>query len=102
MEEINPIFLESINSDSPVLVQFHAEWCGPCKALSPVVDMAADQFAEQLKVLKVDIDRNRPITNHLDIRSVPTLMVFRKGEILWYHNGMIAPLDLIKVLQSFF
>lgn len=102
MEDINPIFLEFINSDEPVLVQFHAEWCVPCKMLAPVVDAVAAQFEAQLKVLKVDIDRNRPITEHLDIRSVPTMMIFRKGEILWYHNGGITPVKLARTVKSFF
>jgi thioredoxin 1 len=102
MDNMNPVFIEFINSETPVLVQFHAEWCGPCKMLAPIVDAVAAQFEDQLRVLKVDIDRNKPITEYLEIRSVPTMMIFEKGEILWHHNGGIAPLELVKILKSFF
>ncbi len=99
-EEINPVFLEMINGEAPVLVQFHAVWCQPCKVLAPVVDAVSAQFEEELRVLKVDIDNNRPITQHLGIQTVPTLMIFKSGEIIWHHTGIINPVELVKVIKS--
>lgn len=98
--EINPVFLEMIQSDQPVLVQFHAVWCGPCQVIAPIIDAVSAEFETQLKVLKVDIDKNRPITHHLGISSVPTLMIFQKGEILWHHAGGLSPVELKKVILS--
>lgn len=100
-EPMNPVFLEMINGDVPVLVQFHATWCGPCQILAPMVDAVSGTFPEdQLKVLKVDIDRNRPITKQLGITSVPTLMIFKAGEVLWHQVGALPPVELKKVLLS--
>lgn len=100
MEPMNPVFLEMIQGDMPVLVQFHAVWCGPCHAIAPIVEAISAEFEHQLKVLKVDIDRNRPITHHLGITTVPTMMVFQRGEILWHHVGSITPIELKKVIAS--
>jgi thioredoxin 1 len=99
-EEINPIFLELINGEQPVLVQFHATWCAPCKMLAPIVDAVSSNFENEIRLLKVDIDNNRPITAHLGIQSVPTLMIFKSGEILWHHAGIINPVELAHTIKS--
>lgn len=99
-EEINPIFLDLINGEQPVLVQFHATWCSPCKMLAPVVDAVSANFENEIRLLKVDIDNNKPITSYYGIHSVPTLMIFKKGDILWHHAGIISPVELAQTIKS--
>lgn len=98
--KINPIFLDTIYGDLPALIQFSAKWCGPCQILSPLIDDISDNFQESLKVLRVDIDNNRELAAHYEINSVPTLLIFKNGEIIWFHTGLISPVELIKTIQS--
>ena len=72
---------EVISSDKPVLVDFWAPWCGPCKALAPVIDEISDEYVDKLKVGKVNVDENPEISMKFGIRSIPTLMVFKNGEV---------------------
>jgi thioredoxin 1 len=89
---------EVLKSDLPVLVDFTATWCGPCKALAPIVDKIADEFEGKIKVGKLDIDASRPIAEKYRIRSVPTVMVFRGGEKTAEHIGLTTRDKLIKLL----
>lgn len=97
---MNPIFLEHIEGEKPVLVQFHAEWCAPCKALAPTIDYVGDVMADRATILKVDIDRNKDIAEAFGIQSVPALLLFKKGEVLWHNVGSIDKIGLLKVLES--
>ena len=99
-QQINPVFLDTIYGEKPSLIQFSAEWCGPCKILSPLIDDINDNFYEQLNVLRVDVDRNQAIAAHYSISSVPTLMIFKNGEIIWHHVGLITPVELIKTIKG--
>jgi thioredoxin 1 len=76
-----------INDDKPVLVDFHAEWCGPCKMMAPELKRFAENNKENVRVLKIDIDKNQPTASHFSIQGVPTLILFRKGKILWRQSG---------------
>jgi thioredoxin len=76
-----------INDDKPVLVDFHAEWCGPCKMMAPELKRFAENNKENVRVLKIDIDKNQPTASHFNIQGVPTLILFRKGKILWRQSG---------------
>lgn len=80
-------FKDWINGDLPVLVDFHATWCGPCKMLAPVVQGLQKDLVDQLKVLKVDIDKNQNFAQSLQVKGVPTLMLFKNGKVLWRQSG---------------
>jgi thioredoxin 1 len=94
-------FNELIEQDVPVLIDFYATWCGPCKVLSPIIQSVAQNMSDQIKVYKIDVDKNPELSNQWQIRSVPTLMVFRKGKVLWRQSGALSEGDLTKVMQGF-
>ncbi len=83
MEKFNDI----IKSETPTLVDFHATWCGPCKAMSPIIDQLKKEMGPEVRILKIDIDKNQEVSARFKIKSVPTLMLFKKGEILWKNSG---------------
>lgn len=93
-------FQELINGDKPVLVDFFAEWCGPCKAMKPVLEELKAGMGEEAVIIKVDVDRNPAAAQAYGIRSVPTLMVFRKGKIVWKNSGVMSAGQLRQVLLS--
>lgn len=89
---------EVLQSDVPVLVDFTATWCGPCKALAPIVDKLADDFQGKVKVGKLDIDASPQIARKYGIRSVPTVMVFKGGTKAGQHMGLTSRENLVKLL----
>ena len=93
-------FSQIVNSEKPVLVDFHAQWYGPCKQMAPELKKFADMHKEVIRVLKVDIDKNQKITSELNIQGVPTLILFKKGKILWRQSGAMNAQQLTSVLKS--
>lgn len=96
--DTNNFDAEVLKSDVPVLVDFTATWCGPCKALAPIVEKIADEFQGKIKVGKLDIDENRPIAILYKVRSVPTVIVFRGGQKTGEHVGLTNRDKLVKLL----
>lgn len=79
-----------LKSDKPVLVDFFAEWCGPCKAMAPALDQVAEDLKESVKVVKVDVDQSPGVTQKYNVRAMPTLLIFHKGEVAAQHVGAMT------------
>lgn len=95
-------FKDIINGDKPVLVDFFATWCGPCKMMHPVLEELAQKEGDKVRILKIDIDQDRRAAAAYQVRSVPTLMIFKNGEVKWRESGARPANDLIQVLKQFY
>lgn len=93
-------FADIINGDKPVLVDFFATWCNPCKMMAPTIEAIGKEMATQLRTLKIDIDKNGPLADQYRIQSVPTLMIFKKGEIVWRNSGVMDKSSLMQQIKS--
>lgn len=80
-------FQEIVKSETPTLVDFFATWCGPCQAMSPVLDQLKDKMGNKVRVLKIDVDKNQEVAAKFKVRGVPTFVLFQSGEILWRQSG---------------
>ena len=91
---------EVINTEGPVLIDFWAEWCGPCKQLAPLVENASEEFKDKIQVCKMDVDANREPAAEYGIRSIPTLMIFENGELVGTEIGALSKLQLEEFIRS--
>jgi len=96
----NTNFHQLINEETPVLVDFSAEWCGPCKMMVPILKEVAQHFGDSVKVIKVDVDKNPLTASYYNIQGVPTLILFKSGMILWRQSGVVPAPYLIQTIQS--
>ncbi|SHO63201.1 MULTISPECIES: thioredoxin [Algoriphagus] len=93
-------FQELINGDTPVLVDFFATWCGPCKMMQPILEETSKALGGKVKIVKVDVDRNQLAASNFQVRGVPTLILFQHGKILWRESGVVPAHQLVKILES--
>ncbi|MBL7942845.1 MAG: thioredoxin, partial [Flavobacteriales bacterium] len=90
-----------IKSDKPVLVDFYADWCGPCKVQGPILEELAREVGDNARILKVDVDRNQALASQLGIRSIPTLVLFKNGEVKWREAGVHYREQLLDLIKQF-
>lgn len=94
-------FNDLINSPVPVLVDFSAEWCGPCQMMAPELKKLAGELGDKAKIIKIDIDKNQQLAAHLQIRSVPTLVLYKDGKPVWRQAGAMMAHQLKQVMQTY-
>ena len=94
-------FSELLKTPEPILVDFSAEWCGPCKAMAPILKEVAVSVGEHAKIIKIDIDKNPEIARQLNITGVPTLAIYKNGELKWRVSGMQSAFSLVSQLEMY-
>lgn len=93
-------FKDLVNSETPLLVDFSAEWCGPCKMMAPILKDLASAMGDKLRIIKVDVDKNPVAASAYKVQGVPTLILFQNGKNLWRQSGVVQTGDLIRIIQQ--
>jgi thioredoxin 1 len=93
-------FSEIIKGETPVLVDFYADWCGPCKTLAPILKEAKSSLGDKVKIVKIDVDKNQELSSKYQVRGVPTLILFKEGKQLWRQSGVVPKDELVKIIES--
>ena len=94
-------FNELVNQAKPVLVDFSAEWCGPCKAMAPILKEVKDALKENISIIKIDVDKNPKVAAQFQIRGVPTLILFKQGKQIWQQSGVVPANQLVQILNNY-
>ena len=97
---MNAKFKEIINSNQLILVDFYADWCGPCKMMSPILQEVKGIIKDDVKIIKINVDQHQDLANHFMVRGVPTLMLFKSGKMLWRQSGVLSTKDLVAIIQN--
>jgi thioredoxin 1 len=100
MSEQPKTFQELIDGDTPVLVDFFATWCGPCKMMQPILEDTSKTLGDKVKIVKVDVDKNPLAATKFQVRGVPTLILFQNGKILWRESGVVPAHQLVKTIKN--
>jgi thioredoxin 1 len=93
-------FEEIVDSETPVLVDFYADWCGPCKTMSPILQDFAKQMGDKVRVIKINVDTNQAVSQKFKVQSIPTLILFQKGQIKWRHTGVAQKNQLVQLVND--
>ena len=91
-------FENIINSEKPVLIDFSAEWCGPCKMVAPILKQVKDSLGDRITIIKIDVDKNQQLASKYQVRSVPTMVLYQKGIQLWRQSGVLTKDEIIKTI----
>ena len=94
-------FANLINSDQLTLIDFSAEWCGPCKMLAPILKQVKDEMGDSLKIVKIDVDKNQSLANTYQVKGVPTIIFFKNGKQLWRKSGVLQKGEIVQLAKSF-
>jgi len=97
---MNAKFKEVIHSNQLVLVDFYADWCGPCKMMSPILLEVKGIIKDDIKIIKINVDQHQDLSSHFMVRGVPTLMLFKSGKMLWRQSGVLSTKDLVAIIQN--
>jgi thioredoxin 1 len=94
-------FSSIINQEKPVLVDFFAEWCGPCKMMSPILKEVKDELGEKVSIIKIDVDKNQTLASQYQVRGVPTFVLYKAGNQVWRQSGMVQKRELVSIINKF-
>ncbi len=94
-------FSELLKTPEPVLVDFSAEWCGPCKQLKPILEQLKSKIGDSAKIIKIDVDKNKALSEQFQIRSVPTLILFKGGKSVWRQSGVVPVNTLEGIIKQY-
>ncbi|HIB36259.1 thioredoxin [Mesonia sp.] len=93
-------FQDIITQDVPVLVDFYADWCGPCKMLAPILKQVKAELGDDLKIVKIDVDKNQSLAAKYQVRGVPTMILFKQGNQVWRESGVLQAQDLVAIIKN--
>ena len=93
-------FSDIIKGDKPVLVDFHAEWCGPCKMMKPILEELRKLMGDSIRILKIDVDKNANLASSLNVSGVPTLILYKRGKIIWRQSGVVQARELQNIIRQ--
>ena len=93
-------FNDIINADTPVLIDFFADWCGPCKILSTILKEVKKELGNTIKVIKIDVDNNQPLAAKYKVKGVPTILLFKNGKQLWRQSGVLQKKEIITIINK--
>jgi len=93
-------FNSIIKDEKPVLVDFYADWCGPCKMLAPILEEVKAELQDDVKIIKIDVDKNQNLAAQYQVRGVPTMILFKDGNLVWRQSGVLQKDDLINVIKQ--
>jgi len=91
-------FENIINSEKPVLIDFSAEWCGPCKMLAPILKEVKDSLGDRITIIKIDVDKNQELASKYQVRGVPTMVLYQNGKQLWRQSGVLTKDQILKII----